>query len=724
MTDKNFFFQWLYKAVFLGCAMVGFSSCAKLPHTIDFNGYLFVYFTGNGPGQEAIHYAVSQDGFHFRALNRNRPVLDSKKISSSGGLRDPHILRGQDGKTFYMVATDLYVPRQGWHNHAMVLMKSTDLIHWKSSVVNIPKRFPLKFGNVNRVWAPQTIFDPSVGKYMVYFSMKQNDAPDIIYYAYANDDFSGLATKPRQLFFSPTNNACIDADIIAYNHGYSLFFKSEDGDPGIKLAVSDSLTSGYKMVTSKRIDAETSPVEGSGVFLLNHSNQWILMYDRYMQGSYQFTISNDLRHFKVIDKEMSMNFHPRHGTVMPITTAELRSLIVQWGVVDDPLIRIHSKAVYSRNIAVDTVKHTIHIPVADTTTIRHFNPDIDSLPGFEVTPSGPQNFSTGPVTYTFAIEGKKSLDYHVEVSKDHNPVLHGYYADPEVMYAHQTGKYYIYPTTDGFDNWSGYYFKAFSSTNLVDWKDEGIILNLKKDVSWADGNAWAPCIEEKKENGHYRYFFYFTAARKIGVAIADSPTGPFHAVDHPLVAAKPQGIKGGQEIDPDVFTDPVSKKSYLYWGNGYMAGAQLNGDMISLKKGSLKILTPDRTFREGTYVFYRKGTYYFLWSDGDTRSPNYKVRYATARSPLGKLRIPGKNIVIQKNPDNEIYATGHCSVLQIPGKDKWYLVYHRFTCPKGILMGQSAGFHREVCIDKLNFDAKGAIQEVIPTLKGVDKLEK
>src|SRR5690606_39281211 len=104
---------------------------------------------------------------------------------------------------------------------------------------------------------------------------------------------------------------------------------------------------------------------------------------------------------------------------------------------------------------------------------------------------------------------------------------------------------------------------------------------------------------------------------------------------------------GGQEIDRDVFTDPQTGKSYLYWGNGYLAVAELNEDMISLKP-EIKINTPDRTFREGTYVFYRNGTYYFMWSEDDTRSPNYRVRYATSATPDGKLQIPENNIVIEK----------------------------------------------------------------------------
>ncbi|WP_298738365.1 family 43 glycosylhydrolase [uncultured Chitinophaga sp.] len=86
-----------------------------------------------------------------------------------------------------------------------------------------------------------------------------------------------------------------------------------------------------------------------------------------------------------------------------------------------------------------------------------------------------------------------------------NPVLKGYFADPDIIYAEQTRKFNIYPTSDGFTNWSGTYFKAFSSPGLVHWKDEGVILDIGKEVSWAKRNAWAPCIIEKKINGKYRY---------------------------------------------------------------------------------------------------------------------------------------------------------------------------------------------------------------------------
>ena len=95
--------------------------------------------------------------------------------------------------------------------------------------------------------------------------------------------------------------------------------------------------------------------------------------------------------------------------------------------------------------------------------------------------------------------------------KSGNPILPGFHADPEVLYSHQTKRYYIYPTSDGFPGWGGSYFKVFSSKNLKTWKEETVILEMGKNVSWANGNAWAPCIEEKKIDGKYKYFFYYSA---------------------------------------------------------------------------------------------------------------------------------------------------------------------------------------------------------------------
>lgn len=606
----------------------------------DFTAYLFTYFTGNTVEEEQIRFAVSPDGYQYMALHNNEPVISSKEISETGGVRDPHILRGEDGKTYYMVVTDM-TSHKGWDsNRGMVLLKSDNLVNWTSSAINIQKRFK-GHEELKRVWAPQTIYDAKAGKYMVYFSMQHGTGPDIIYYAYANKDFTDFEGEPKQLFFPKNGKSCIDGDIIKKDDVYHLFYKTEGHGNGIKHATTRALTSGEWLEEDDYKQQTTDAVEGSGVFRLNNSDDYILMYDVYTQGKYQFTKSKDLENFEVVDDQISMDFHPRHGTVLPITRSELKALFAKWG----------KPAAY---------------PVVNS-----------------------------------------------------NPVLEGYYADPEIMYSSKTKKFYLYPTSDGFDGWGGYYFKTFSSDNLVDWKDEGIILDLKKDVSWANRNAWAPTAIEKKVKGKIKYFYYFTAAQKVGVAVADTPEGPFTDSGKPLINFKPEGVQGGQEIDPDVFTDPKTQKSYLYWGNGYMAVAALEKDMVSIKKKTIKILTPDSTYREGTEVFYRNGIYYFLWSEDDTRSPNYKVRYATSNSPTGPLHIPENNIVIQKSPEEGLYGTGHNSVINEPGTDHWYIVYHRFSVPNGIHMGDAAGFHREVCIDALTFDADGAIIEVKPTQTGI-----
>jgi arabinoxylan arabinofuranohydrolase len=682
--------------------------------------YLFVYFTGNAKTEEAIRFAISNDGYNYRALNNNAPVIASEKISSSGGVRDPHILRGADGKTFYMVVTDM-VSALGWSsNRAMVLLKSTDLVNWTSSVVNIQQRFP---GNDSllRVWAPQTIYDVVAKKYMVYFSMKHGKDPDKIYYAYANENFTDLETEPRQLFFSPTNGACIDGDIILKDGKYYLFFKTEGEGAGIKIAVSDKLTEGY-VLQDKYVQQTKDPVEGAGVFKLNNGDGYILMYDVYTKGKYQFTKTKDFKNFAVIDEAVTMNFHPRHGTVLPITEKEAAVLLGKWGKTTDIIGSANAKEVKKLNIKLDTINKLLQLSVKPGTKLNAFNPSFTGYPGVTIKPVHAQDFTSTAVKYSIAIEDQPAETWSVIAKENHNPVLDGYYADPDILYAEQTKQFYIYPTSDGFNNWSGTYFKTFSSPDLVNWKDEGIILDLDKDVSWAKKNAWAPCIIEKKINNAYKYFFYFTAAQKIGVAVASHPTGPFVDMGKPLIDKYPEGIKNGQQIDPDVFTDPVTGKSYLYWGNSYMACAELNDDMISIKQETTKIITPDKTFREGTTVFYRNGKYYFLWSEDDTRSENYRVRYGVADGPTGKIAIPANNLVLAKDTATGIYATGHNSIIQVPGKDEWYIVYHRFNYPNGITMGRAAGYNREVCIDRLTFDADGNIISVKPTHEGIKRV--
>ena len=621
-------------------------SRASKPEEKDYVGYLFTYFTGNHISEEAVCFAVSTDGYSFYALNDNKPVLDSKVISSTGGVRDPHILRCEDGKTFYMVVTDM-VSDNGWDsNRAMVMLKSTDLVNWSHSIINMQKRYKGQ-EKLKRVWAPQTIFDKEAGQYMVYWSMQYEGGPDVIYYAYANEDFTDLTGEPQPLFIPADKKSCIDGDIVYKDGVYHLFYKTEGHGNGIKVATTRSLTSGEWKESPDYKQQTKEAVEGAGTFKLIGQDKYILMYDVYMKGAYQFTETTDLEHFKVIDHAVSMDFHPRHGTVIPITRAELKRITDQWGKPEE----------------------------------------LGELP--------------------------------------QNPVLPGFHADPEVLYSKQTGKYYIYSTTDGQPGWGGWYFTAFSSPDLKDWTYEGVILDLRSpQVPWANGNAWAPAIEEKLIDGKYKYFFYYSgnpndnSGKQIGVAVADSPTGPFKDMGQPSITDSPAGH--GQQIDVDVFTDPMTGTPYIYWGNGYMAGAELNSDMVSVKKETIKELTPkggslkDYAYREAPYVFYRKGTYYFLWSVDDTGSPNYHVAYGTSDSPLGPIKVAKDPVVTLQDPEKEIYGPAHNSVVRKPGTDEWYLVSPRIN--KNYLdKDKGPGVHREVCIDRLEFNEDGTIKRVTLT---------
>ena len=609
--------------------------------------YLFTYFNSNDPKDEQICYALSEDGYNYTPINDGMPVISSDTIALTQCVRDPHILRCEDGKTFYMVVTDMK-SNLGWNsNRGMVLLKSTDLINWQHTAINFPTRYTKTWKNVQRVWAPETIYDRKAGKYMVFYSLASSDrgSYDKIYYQYANKDFTDLEGEPKWLF--DAGCATIDGDIV-YNEAdqmYHLFYKQEAGR-GIYQAVAKELTDKWQMIGGN-VEQTKESVEGVGVCKAIDGKSWIIMYDCYGNGHYQFCKSEDLKTFQFVQNtQMRGKFTPRHGTIIPITRAEKERLL-------------------------------------------------------------------------------KAFPNHKQ------PILSGFHADPEVLYSNKTKKYYIYSTTDGTPGWGGHDFSVFSSENLVDWKDEGKMLDVKGDqVKWATGNAWAPCIIEKKVGKAYKYFFYFSAhnpksnRKEIGVAVSDSPTGPFVDSGAPIItdADRPKEARGGQAIDVDVFQDPKTGKFYLYWGNGFMAGAELNDDMLSVKKETITHLTPKGgnlqswAFREGAYVFYRKGTYYFMWSVDDTGSPNYHVCYGTAKSPLGPISIDENSyMVIKQKPEDQIYGTAHNSVLQISGKDEWYIVYHRINKN---FVHHEPGIHREVCIDRMTFDKQGRIIPVTPTLNG------
>lgn len=273
-------------------------------------------------------------------------------------------------------------------------------------------------------------------------------------------------------------------------------------------------------------------------------------------------------------------------------------------------------------------------------------------------------------------------------------VLPGAYADPNAVY--MDGKFYIYPTTDGYPSWSSDSFTAWCSVDLKHWKNLGVLLNLKTDISWAHGHAWAPTIAEK--NG--RYYFYFVADGNIGVAVAPHPWGPFKdELGKPLVK---KGMFSGQMIDPAVFRDDDGSY-YLYFGQGTLYGVKLHDDMQHFDSVAVRSFhLPD--YNEGPFMIKRHGLYYIMWSEFDTRDPRYSVWYAVGKNPLGPFVKSQEGPVLSSS--GLIQGTGHHSVVQVPRTDQWYIVYHRFIIPGG------NGYNREVCISPLHFTRDGKILPV------------
>ena len=307
-----------------------------------YSNYLFAYLPAND--NENIYYALSNDGYSFTAMNNGKRVVAADTVSIKKGLRDPHVLRAPDG-WFYMVNTDMK-SSEGWaSNRGMVLMKSRDLINWKHSTVHFPDKYKGKnFANVTRVWAPETFWDDTYdngdgtkGRPLVYFSLLTNDGTisyDKVFYAYSNKDFTDLEGDPQHFF--DRGKSTIDMDIV-YNpvdKKYHAFYKNE-GDGGICKVTAQTLmpksgaTSGSQWSKpSKALQQTTEAVEGAGVFKLINQNSWVLMYDCYMNGHYQFTSSSDLENFKFVqDTKTSGAFTPRHGTILPVTAQETAALM-------------------------------------------------------------------------------------------------------------------------------------------------------------------------------------------------------------------------------------------------------------------------------------------------------------------------------------------------------------------------------------------------------------
>ena len=291
-----------------------------------------------------------------------------------------------------------------------------------------------------------------------------------------------------------------------------------------------------------------------------------------------------------------------------------------------------------------------------------------------------------------------------------NPVFNGWYADPEAAVFGKT--YWIYPTySDAYEK--QVFFDAFSSTDLVHWNKHEHILDTQH-VKWAKKAMWAPAIVHKDN----KYYFFFGAndvheneIGGIGVAVADKPEGPFKDyLGKPLIGE----IKNGaQPIDQFVFKDKDGQYYIIYGGWGHCNIAKLKNDFTGLRQfddgTTYKEITP-KGYVEGPIMFMRNGKYYFMWSEGGWGGPDYRVAYAIADSPFGPFQRIGT--VLQQDAAVATGA-GHHSVINVPGTDRWYIVYHRRP------LGETKANHRVTCIDEMHFDTDGKILPVKITFEGV-----
>ncbi|MCV2483623.1 glycoside hydrolase family 43 protein [Flavobacterium sp. SH_e] len=291
-----------------------------------------------------------------------------------------------------------------------------------------------------------------------------------------------------------------------------------------------------------------------------------------------------------------------------------------------------------------------------------------------------------------------------------NPIFKGWYADPEGIIFEET--YWVYPTYSApFDE--QVFFDAFSSPDLVNWTKHPKILDTTA-VKWAKRAMWAPSIIKNKN----KYFLFFGAndihegeTGGIGVAVASKPEGPYKDyLGKPLVD---KIINGAQPIDQFVFKDKDGQHYLIYGGWRHCNIAKLKSDFTGFipfeDKTVFKEMTPDN-YTEGPFMFIKNNKYYFMWSEGDWGGPDYCVAYGIADSPMGPFKRIGK--VLESDP-KIARAAGHHSIIKVPNKEQYYIVYHRRPLTETIMHS------RETCIEEMFFDENGFIKPVVLTNEGV-----
>lgn len=306
----------------------------------------------------------------------------------------------------------------------------------------------------------------------------------------------------------------------------------------------------------------------------------------------------------------------------------------------------------------------------------------------------------------------------LSLAAQQNPISNDWYADPEGVIFGK--KYWIYPTFSARYE-KQVFLDAFSSSDMVTWEKHVHIIDTAA-VKWAKMAMWAPAIVKKGQ----RYFLFFSAndiqskqrngvkddtLGGIGIAVADSPQGPFaDYLGKPLIN---KFYNNAQPIDQYVFKDQDGAYYIIYGGWGRCNIGKLNPDFTALvpfaDTALVKEITPEG-YVEGPTMFVRKGKYYLMWSEGGWTNGTYKVAYAVSDNVFGPFK---RRATILEADKTIATGAGHHSVMNIPGTDEWYIVYHRRPIPN------FDRDHRVVCIERMYFGKTGDIKNVKMTFKGV-----
>lgn len=295
------------------------------------NGYLFVHFVGteSTPMEEQIYFSVSTDGVEWRTLNGGKPIL----ISELGekGVRDPFILRGEEGK-FFIIATDLSIYHrsdnpQSWidcqqnGSKSIVVWESDDLTHWSDArMVEVAAK------DAGCTWAPEAIYDRERKMYMVYWASQaafDGFKKQRIYRAYTKD-FKTFT--PAEIYIDNEESA-IDTCILE-NEGTYYRFTKDETHKAVTMMKSKSLSKGWEDVKTYTVNGQKGDTvigfEGPTIFKYHGENKWCLLLDNFIKhAGYKPFVTTDLDKGEFVSpKEIKFDAIYRHGTVTPITAEE------------------------------------------------------------------------------------------------------------------------------------------------------------------------------------------------------------------------------------------------------------------------------------------------------------------------------------------------------------------------------------------------------------------